>query len=131
MAGAPQRNCTKHKASGVLRDPAFTFGTAQFAAIQAMAPTVGVEVTPIGVRDAGEIESGIGALARISNAGLIVIGSALTAVHRHLIIALAAQHKLPAIYYERFPVKDGGLLSYWATFSGPVSACGRLRRPHP
>jgi putative ABC transport system substrate-binding protein len=90
------------KRVGVLRDPALTLGTAQFAAIQAMAPTVGVEVTPIGVRDAGEIESGIGALARISNARLIVIGSALTAVHRHLIIALAAQHKLPAIYYERF-----------------------------
>jgi putative tryptophan/tyrosine transport system substrate-binding protein len=104
------------KRVGVLRDPALTLGTAQFAAIQAMAPTVGVEVTPIGVRDAGEIERGIGALARISNAGLIVIGSALTAVHRHLIIALAAQHKLPAIYYERFPVKDGGLLSYGPSF---------------
>jgi putative tryptophan/tyrosine transport system substrate-binding protein len=100
------------KRVGVLRDPALTLGTAQFAAIQAMAPTVRVEVTPIGVRDAGEIESGIGALARISNAGLIVTGSALTVVHRHLIIALAAQHKLPAVYYERIAAKDGGLLSY-------------------
>jgi ABC-type uncharacterized transport system substrate-binding protein len=104
------------KRVGVLRDPALTLGTAQFAAIQAMAPSLGVEVTPIGVRDAGEIERGIGALARISNAGLIVIGSALTAVHRHLIITLASQHKLPAIYYERFPVKDGGLLSYGPSF---------------
>jgi len=104
------------KRIGVLRDPALTHGTAQFAAIQATAPSLGVEVTPIGVHDAGEIERGIGALARISNAGLIVIGSAWTVVHRHLIIALAAQHKLPAIYYERFPVKDGGLLSYRPSF---------------
>jgi len=104
------------KRVGVLRDPALTLGTAQFAAIQAMAPTVGVEVTPIGVHDAGEIERGIGALARISNSGLIVIGSAWTVVHRHLIIALAAQHKLPAIYYYRLPVKDGGLLSYGPNF---------------
>ena len=101
---------------GVLRDPALTLGTAQFAAIQATAPTVGVEVTPIGVRDAGEIERGVGALAGISNAGLVVIGSALTVVHRHLIIALAAQYNLPAIYTERFVVKDGGLISYGPSF---------------
>src|SRR5262245_42613829 len=104
------------KRVGVLRDPALTLGTAQFAAIQTMAPTVGVEVTPIGVRDAGEIERGIGALAHISNTGLIVIGSALTAIHRHLIIALAAQHNLPAIYSGRFSVKDGGLISYGPDF---------------
>jgi putative ABC transport system substrate-binding protein len=101
---------------GVLRESALTLGAAQFAAIQAMAPTVGVEVTPIGVHDAGEIERGIGALARTSNAGLVVIGSALTVVHRHLIIALAARHNLPAIYHERFPVKDGGLLCYGPSF---------------
>jgi len=71
-----------------------------------------LEVTPIGVRDAGEIERGIGALARMSDAGLIVTGSSLILAYRHLIVALAAQHKLPAIYYERFPVKEGGLLSY-------------------
>src|SRR5215468_7101018 len=102
------------KRVGVLRDPALTLGTAQYAVIQSMAPTVGVEVTPIGVRDAGEIERGIGALARISNAGLVVIGSSLTWVHHNLIIALAAQHKLPAIYSggDRYVVKDGGLLSY-------------------
>jgi len=104
------------KRVGVLRDPALTLGTAQFAAIQATAPTVGVEVTPIGVRDAGEIERGVGALAGISNAGLVVIGSALTVVHRHLIIALAAQYNLPAIYTERFVVKDGGLISYGPSF---------------
>jgi putative ABC transport system substrate-binding protein len=104
------------KRVGILRDPTLTLGAAQFAAIQAMAPTVGVEVTPIGVRDAGEIERGIGAIARMSNAGLIVTGSSLAVVHRLLIITLAARHKLPAIYYERFPVKDGGLLSYGPSF---------------
>jgi putative ABC transport system substrate-binding protein len=65
------------KRVGILRDPTLALGAAQFAAIQAMAPTVGVEVTPIGVRDAGEIERGIGAIARMSNAGLIVTGSSL------------------------------------------------------
>jgi putative ABC transport system substrate-binding protein len=100
------------KRVGVVRDPALTLGTALFAATQAMAPTLGVEVTPVGVRDAGEIERGVGTIARMSNAGLIITGSSLAVVHRHLIIALAARHKLPAIYYERSPVKDGGLLSY-------------------
>ena len=104
------------KRVGVLRDPALTLGTAQFAAIQATAPTVGVEVTPIGVRDAGEIERGIGALARMSNAGLIVIGSALTAVHRDLIINLAGQYKLPAVYGSRLFSASGGLLSYGPSF---------------
>jgi putative tryptophan/tyrosine transport system substrate-binding protein len=104
------------KRIGVLRDPALTLGTAQFAAIQAMAPTVGVEVTPISVHDAGEIERGIGAIARMSNAGLVVTASSLTLVHRHLIIALAARHKLPAIYYAGYPVKDGGLFSYGPSF---------------
>jgi putative tryptophan/tyrosine transport system substrate-binding protein len=97
----------------VLQDPTQTLGTAQYAVIQSMAPTVGVEVTPIGVRDAGELERGIGLLARIPDAGLIVVANAWAVAHRHLIIALAAQHKLPAIYYnERYPVKHGGLLSY-------------------
>jgi putative tryptophan/tyrosine transport system substrate-binding protein len=103
------------KRIGVLRDPepTLTLGTAQYAVIQSMAPTVGVEVTTIGVRDAGEIERGIGQLARIPDAGLIVPASGWAVAHRHLIIALAAQHKLPAIYYnERYPVKHGGLLSY-------------------
>ena len=104
------------KRIGVLRDPALTLGTAQFAAIQAMAPSLGVEVTPIGVRDAGEIEHGIGAIAHMSNAGLVVIGSALTNAHRHSIISLAARHKLPAIYWERMVTKDGGLFSYGPSF---------------
>jgi putative tryptophan/tyrosine transport system substrate-binding protein len=104
------------KRIGVLRDAALTLGTAQFGAIQAMAPNLGVEVTPIGMRDVGEIERGIGAIARISNVGLVVTASPLTVGHRHLIIALAAQHKLPAIYYARYLVKEGGLFSYGPSF---------------
>jgi putative tryptophan/tyrosine transport system substrate-binding protein len=104
------------KRIGILRDAGLTVGTAQFAATQAMAPTLGVEVTPIGIRDVGEIERGIGAIARMPNVGLVVTASPSTLVHRHLIIALAAQHKLPAIYYARYPVKDGGLFSYGPSF---------------
>ena len=104
------------KRVGVLRDPALTLGTAQFAAIQAMAPTVGVEVAPLGGRDAGEIERGIGEIARTSNAGLVLTGSSWTVVHRHLIITLAARHKLPAVDYERYFVTDGGLISYGPRF---------------
>jgi ABC-type uncharacterized transport system substrate-binding protein len=104
------------KQVGVLRDPALSLGTAQFAVIQATAPSVGVQVTPIGMRDAGEIERGIAALARMSDVGLVVTVSALTVVHRHLIIALAARYKLPTTYYERYHVKDGGLVSYGPSF---------------
>jgi ABC-type uncharacterized transport system substrate-binding protein len=104
------------KRVGVLRDPALTLGTAHFAAIQAMAPSLGLEVTPIGVGDAGEIERRIGALAHMSNAGLVVTGSSLILMHRHLIVDLAARHKLPAVFYERLIVKDGGLLSYGPNF---------------
>jgi putative ABC transport system substrate-binding protein len=86
----------------ILRDVAITSGTAQFAAIQTVAPSLGVELSPIGVRDAGEIEHAITAFARLPGGSLIVTGSALAVVHRDLIIALAARHKLPAVYYERF-----------------------------
>jgi putative ABC transport system substrate-binding protein len=96
----------------VIRDPALTSGTGQFAAIQALAPSLGVEVTPVNVRDAGEIERAITAFARSPNGGLILTGSALSQVHRQTIVALAARHKLPAIYYERFVVAEGGLMSY-------------------
>ena len=96
----------------VIRDPALTSGTGQFAAIQALAPSLGVEVSPVNVRDAGEIERAITAFARSPNGGLILTGSALSQVHRQTIVALAARHKLPAIYYERFVVAEGGLMSY-------------------
>src|SRR5262249_25139527 len=95
-----------------IRDPALTGGGGQLGAIQAIAPSVGVEVTPVNVRDAGEIERAITAFAHSSNVGLIVTGSTLAAFHRDLIIALAARHKLPAVYYERFFITSGGLISY-------------------
>jgi len=98
--------------AAVLRDPAIGAGTGQFGVIQAVAPSIGVEVSPVNVRDAGEIERAISEFARFSNGGLIVTGSALTAVHRNLIVTLAAKHKLPAVYFERTFVTDGGLISY-------------------
>ena len=77
-----------------------------------MAPTVGVDVIPVSVRDAAEIERAVAAFARASNGGLVVTSSALTVRHRDLIIALAARHKLPAVYYRRYYVASGGLISY-------------------
>jgi putative ABC transport system substrate-binding protein len=100
--------------AGVLRDPALASGPAQFAAIQSMAPSLGVEVSPVNVRELAEIERAIAAFAR--NSGLIVTGSAFVAVHRHRIIALAARHKLPAVYPERAFIHDGGLISYGPDF---------------
>jgi ABC-type uncharacterized transport system substrate-binding protein len=97
---------------GVLRDAATSSGPAQFAAMQSVAPSLGIEVSPIGGRDAGEIERGITSFARIPNSGMIVTGSALAAVHHDLIVKLAAQHKLPAVYFQRFFLVAGGLLSY-------------------
>ena len=96
----------------VLRDSATTSGTAQFAAIQALAPSFGLEVIPLSVRDGSEIERAVTSFARSSNGGLIVTGSGLAAVNRELIVALAARYKLPAVYYQRFFVTDGGLISY-------------------
>ena len=96
----------------VLRDPAIASGIGQFGVIQAVAPSLRVEVSPVNVRDAGEIERDVAAFARSSNGGLIVTGSALAEVHRDLIVALAARHKLPAVYFNRFFVAAGGLISY-------------------
>jgi putative tryptophan/tyrosine transport system substrate-binding protein len=98
--------------AAVLRDAAIPAGTGQFGAIQSVAPSVGVEVSPINIRDAGEIERAVAAFARSANGGLIVTGSALAQLHRNLIITLAARHKLPAVYFERFFVTGGGLISY-------------------
>ena len=86
--------------AAVLRDPAIAAGIGQFGAIQAVAPSLGVEVSPVNVRDAGEIERAVAAFARSPNGGLIVTASALAIVHRELIITLAARHKLPAVYYR-------------------------------
>jgi putative ABC transport system substrate-binding protein len=98
--------------AAVIRDPALTSGIGQFGAIQAVAPSVGVEASPVNVRDADEIERAITAFARSSNGGLILTASALAVLHREQIIALAARHKLPAVYPARYFVTGGGLISY-------------------
>jgi putative ABC transport system substrate-binding protein len=98
--------------AAVLRDPAISAGLGQFGAIQAMAPSVGIEVSPVNVRDAREIERAVTEFARTANGGLIVTNSALAVTHRDLIITLAARHKLPAVYNRRLFVTDGGLISY-------------------
>jgi putative tryptophan/tyrosine transport system substrate-binding protein len=84
----------------------------QFAVIQSVAPSVGMEVSTINVRDAAEIERAIAAFARTVDGGLILTASALSVVHRKLIVSLAARHKLPAVYYRRQYATDGGLISY-------------------
>jgi putative ABC transport system substrate-binding protein len=96
----------------VLWDPAIPPGIGQFAVIQSVAPTFGVELRPVNVRDPAEIERRIADFARAPNGGLIVTASALAVVHRDLIAKLAAQHKLPAVYFERQFVGAGGLVSY-------------------
>jgi putative ABC transport system substrate-binding protein len=96
----------------VIRDPAITGGIGQWGSIQSMAPSVGVEVIPVNMRDAGEIERSVAAFARRANGGLILTASGSAFVHHNLIIALAARQKLPAVYFERFFVAKGGLISY-------------------
>ncbi len=96
----------------VLRDSALAAGSGQLGAIQAVAPSFGVELRPLDVRDVPEIERAVAAFASASNGGLIVPGSALALVHREPIIALAAQHKLPAVYFQQIFVTGGGLISY-------------------
>jgi ABC-type uncharacterized transport system substrate-binding protein len=96
----------------VLRD--LTIGPAQLSAIQAVAPSFGVELSAVGVREASEIERAIAAFARSSNAGMIVTASTSAAVQRDLIVTLAARHRLPAVYPFRYLVTSGGLISYGA-----------------
>jgi putative ABC transport system substrate-binding protein len=98
--------------AAVLRDPASPQGTGQWGAIQAAAPSAQIEVSAVNVRDADEIRRAVAAFARTSNGGLIVPGSALVIVHRKLIIELAARYNLPAVYFIRLFVTDGGLISY-------------------
>jgi ABC-type uncharacterized transport system substrate-binding protein len=100
------------KRAAILRDAALTAGIGQFAVIQSVAPSAGIEVSAIGLRDPGEIERAIAKFAKSPNSGLIMTASALSVFHRDLIIALAAQHKLPAVYYRRGFVISGGLTSY-------------------
>lgn len=96
----------------VLRDPAITSGIGQFAVIQSVAPSLGVDVSVINLQHAAEIERGITAFAQTGNGGLILTASALSVFYRKLIIGLAARYKLPAIYYRRYFATSGGLVSY-------------------
>jgi ABC-type uncharacterized transport system substrate-binding protein len=98
--------------AAVIRDPAVAAGLGMWAAIQSASPSVAIEVSPINMTDAGEIERAVAAFARGPNGGVITTGSALTVIHRDLIIALVARYKLPAVYYEKHYAAAGGLISY-------------------
>jgi putative ABC transport system substrate-binding protein len=98
--------------AAVLRDPLLTSGIGQFGAVQGAASSIGMELTPVGMRDLGEMERAIAAFASSPNGGLIVTANPLAVVHRELIVRLVAHHKLPAIYFERFFVVAGGLIAY-------------------
>src|SRR5262249_12129316 len=100
--------------AAVIRDPSIPSGSGQVGAIQAVGPFLGVEVTPIDAREAGESARAVTDFARLPNGGLIVQASTSTIHHRKLIITLAARHRLPAVYPYRLFVGDGGLLSYGA-----------------
>jgi putative ABC transport system substrate-binding protein len=120
----------------VLRDPSNPAGSAQFGAIQAVAASLGVEVGPIDVREAGEIERAVTAFARGSNGGLIASSNGGSIVHRQLIVTLAAQHRLPAVYPFRLHVVAGGLVSYgpdnihqWRQAAGYVDRILKGERP--
>ena len=108
--------------AAVIRDPAISAGMGMFGAIQSMAPSLGLEVSSINVRAAGEIERAIGAFARSSKGGLIVTPSGLATTYRDLIVTLAARHKLPTVYHARHFVAAGGLGSYG------VDEIGQYRR---
>jgi ABC-type uncharacterized transport system substrate-binding protein len=96
----------------VIRDPATPQGIGQFSAVQSLAPSLGLEVSPINARDAGEMERDIAAIARVPNSGLIVTGSNVGIVHRELIVTLASRYKLPAVYPLPFFATTGGLIAY-------------------
>ena len=100
----------------VIRDPTISAGIGQWGALQAVAPSVRVGLRAVNVRDADEIEGDIVAMARVPNSGLVVTSSPLSALHRDLIVSLAARHRLPAIYYQRGFVTVGGLMSYGPDF---------------
>jgi putative ABC transport system substrate-binding protein len=100
------------KRVAVLRDPTTAAGMGQFGAIQSVAPSFGIEVNPVSLRDPGEIERGVTTFAASPNGGLIITAAPLGTLHRKLIIALAARHKLPAIYSSRFFAAEGGLVYY-------------------
>jgi putative ABC transport system substrate-binding protein len=102
--------------AAVLRDPTFVAGIGQFAVIQAVAPSVGIEVSPIDLQEPNQIERGIATFAQSPNGGIIFTASGIGAVNANLIIAAAASHKLPAVYNQRPFVAAGGLISYGPNF---------------
>jgi putative ABC transport system substrate-binding protein len=104
------------KNAAILWDPTIVAGIGQFAVIQSVAPSLGLEVHAINVRDAAGIERAIEAFARIPNGGMIVTASALAIIHRDLIVKLAARHRLPTVYFQKVFVTGGGLISYGADF---------------
>jgi putative ABC transport system substrate-binding protein len=105
--------------AAVLRDPTVGSGTGQYATIQAVAQSLGVELRPMDVRDPGEIERAIVAFAEVPNGGLIVVGAPSLPTHRHLVITLAARHRLPTIYPFTYFTRSGGLLSYGPNIIDP------------
>ena len=112
MAGVAQRDRSPSYRAAILRDPGVASGLGLFGAAQAVAPSLRMELTPVDVRDAGEIERGVAGFARSSNGGLIVTGSAAALGHRDLIIGMAARYRLPTIFPGRVWVAQGGLVSY-------------------
>src|SRR5262249_15058710 len=108
----PKKISRQVEQAAVPRDPAVASGIGQFGAVQAVAPSLGVELSPVDVRDVGEIERAVTAFARSGNGGLIVTGSALALVHQDPIISLANRHRLPAVYWNRRFVTGGGPISY-------------------
>ena len=117
------------KRTAVLRDPTIASGIGQFGALQAVAPSLGVELTPVDTRDAPEIERAVTAFAHSSNGGLIVTASPAASRHRDLIVTLAARRRLPAIYFARYFVTDGGLISYGPDLIDPYrQAAGYVDR---
>jgi putative tryptophan/tyrosine transport system substrate-binding protein len=98
--------------AAIVRDPTISAGLGMFGAIQSVAPSLGVDVIPVNVRDPGEIERALAQFAHAGRGGLIVTPSALAFTHRDLLVSLAAQHKLPAVYYTLPFVQSGGLASY-------------------
>jgi putative tryptophan/tyrosine transport system substrate-binding protein len=103
--------------AAVLRDPAFAAGIGQFAVIQSVAQSVGIEVSPMDLGEPADIEPAIADFAQSSNGGMVVTASAIAATHSDLIIAAAARYKLPAVYVQRPQVAAGGLMSYGPNFA--------------
>jgi putative ABC transport system substrate-binding protein len=115
--------------AAVLRDPSITSGIGQFAAIQAVAPSFGVELTPYDVRDVGEIERAVASVADAARGGVIVTVSSSAADHRDLIVAIVARHRVPAIYSARYFVGAGGMISYGPNYlEGYARAAGYVVR---